>query len=188
MAGNDINQKKSLSDTAKDTADKAYSAAKDAGDQASAKAADLQDQASGVADQLKDRAAQHVGEARDLVSNIASEARSKVAEIVDQQKNRGADQLSGFSKAAQSAAGELEGQSPQVARLMRDAAGTVDSLAGDLRSSDLSDVVASVSSFARKQPVAFFAASVLAGFVLARFVKSEPVAVEPFPTSRRSGR
>ena len=212
MAGNDLDHNTSPADAARDvrakasaaarnlgdkaseTADQykkaASAAAQDFGDAAAAKADEVQDRAKGVVDELKDRAAQHAGDARDVVSNIASEARNKIADMVDQQKNAGADQLSILSRAAQNAAGDLDEKSPQVARLVRDAASTVDSLAGDLRSSSLNDVVASVSSFARKQPVAFFAASVLAGFVLARFVKSEPVVetVEEAPRQRRAPR
>ncbi len=168
------------------TAGEFRSAANDVKNAASDQADDIKNQASGIADQLKEQASQGVGDARELVSNIASEARNKVTEIVDQQKNASADRLAGLSRAAQNAAGEIEQQSPQVAQLVRDAASTVDHFAGDLRSSDLGDIVASVSSFARKQPVAFFAASVLAGFVLARFVKSEPAPVAPPQPRRRS--
>lgn len=160
----------------------------DVKDAASQKAADLKAQAGGIADEVKDKAAQQADDARNLVSNLASEARNKVSEIVDQQKKAGADRLTGISRAAQNAAGELEQQNPQVARLVRDAASTVDQFAGDLRSSDLGDIVATLSSFARKQPVAFFAASVVAGFALARFVKSEPIAVEEEPPRTRVAR
>lgn len=208
MADNDIKQGEALSDTAKDAVQKASAAARDVGgqvssaaqdygdkaksavktygEQAAAKVGDVQDNAKSIADDLKARAGQHANEAKNVVSDIANEARNKVSEIVDQQKSMGADKLSGISRAVHSAASDLEEQNPQVARLVHDAAATVDGFAGNLRDRSLGDVVASVSDFARKQPVAFFAASVLAGFVLARFVKSEPIPVEPGYESRRS--
>ena len=152
----------------------AKSSGSDLKDAAKDKAQDLKATAAGVASDLKSQASAHVGEAKDIVTSMANEARSRISDIVDQQKTAGADHLSTLSQAAQHAAEDLNEKNPQVARLVRDAATTVDRFAGDLRSSNLSDVVASVSSFARSQPVAFFAGSVLAGFVLARFLKSEP--------------
>ncbi len=122
---------------------------------------------------LKTHAARAADEAKTSLSAIAEEARSKVNSVVDTQKAAGADQLSGLARAAQTAAGDLEGQSPAVAKLVRDAASSVDRFAGDLRNSDVRDVLASVTDFARQQPVAFFAGSVLLGFAVARFLKSD---------------
>jgi hypothetical protein len=138
-------------------------------------AQDLQANAAAIADDLRSRAGEHADEARGIVSSIADEARNKIVDIVEQQKSASADKLANISHAAQSAADDLSKDNPQVARLVRDAATTVDRFAGDLRSRNLSDVVGSLSDFARRQPVAFFAGSVLAGFVLARFLKVEPV-------------
>ena len=124
-------------------------------------------------DDLKSQAAQAAEQARGTLSNIASDARSKINDIVDTQKSAGADHLAGLARAAQSAAGDLDEKSPQVARLVRDAASSVDRFAGDLRNRDVREVLDQVTSFARQQPVAFFAGSVLVGFVLARFLKSD---------------
>lgn len=124
-------------------------------------------------DELKTQAAQVASDARASLSGLANEARDKVNAAVDTQKVAGADQLAGLAQAAHAAAGELEGQSPAMARVVRDAAASVNRFAGDLRSSDVRDVLASVTTFARQQPVAFFAGSVLMGFALARFLKSD---------------
>lgn len=133
---------------------------------------------------LKGQAAQAASDAKTTLSSMTDEARGKLSEIVDHQKGAGADQLSGLAQAASKAAGELDEKSPQVARLVRDAASSVDRFAGDLRNRDVRDVLSSVTSFARQQPVAFFAGSVLAGFVLARFLKSEAPPVTSTPNSR----
>ena len=122
---------------------------------------------------FKDQAAQAADTAKGTLNSIASEARGRINSMVDQQKAAGADQLSGLAKAAQTAAGDLQDKSPQVARLIGDAASSVDRFAGDLRGRDVRDVLGQVAGFARQQPVAFFAGSVLAGLLLARFLKSE---------------
>ena len=124
-------------------------------------------------DTLKGQASDAAGTAKETLGTMATEARSKINDIVDHQKAAGADQLSGISRAVHTAAGDLDEKNPQIARLVRDAATSVDRFAGDLRSKDVGDVLASVTTFARQQPVAFFAGSVLAGFILARFLKSE---------------
>ncbi len=134
----------------------------------------IRDSATAIATDLKSQASAHVEDAKGVISSMANEARNRIAGIVDQQKALGADKLSGISRAAHNAADDLSSQNPHVAKLVRDAAGSVDMIAGNLRSSSLNDVIASVSTFARKKPVAFFAGSVLAGFALARFIKSEP--------------
>lgn len=122
---------------------------------------------------LKGQASDAAGTAKETLGTMASEARAKINDVVDHQKAAGADQLSGLARAVQTAAGDLDEKNPQVARLVRDAASSVDRFASDLRSKDVGDVLASVTSFARQQPVAFFAGSVLVGFVLARFLKSD---------------
>ncbi len=133
---------------------------------------------------LKSQASQAADQAKGTLTTMASEARSRVNEMVDQQKTAGADQLSGIAKAAQNAAGELDGKNPQIAKLVRDAATSVDRFAGDLRERDIRDVLDTVSGFARQQPAAFFAGSVLIGFVLARFLKSEAPAAAPYAPDR----
>ena len=175
--------KNSADDTlaaAGDYRDAAADKAQSLRDTVSSKTDDLKANASAIADDLKGRANQHVTEAKSIVSSVADEARNKISDIVDQQKTAGAEKLSSLSQAAHHAADDLNEQNPQVAKLVRDAASSVDRFAGDLRSQSLGDVVASVSNFARKQPVAFFAGSVLAGFVLARFLKSEPAITDEY--------
>ena len=130
---------------------------------------------------IKEQAAQAAGDAKGTVASIAGEARQRITDIVDQQKAAGADTISGVARAAQTAASDLEGTSPQVARFVRTAADGVERIAKDIRSSDLNDVVASLTDFGRRQPVAFFGGAILAGFVLARFLKSDAAVVASTP-------
>ncbi len=135
--------------------------------------ADAKASASAALGGLKDQASQAAETARGTLSGMAADARGRLNDAVDQQKTAGADQLSGIAKAVQTAATDLQDKSPQVARLVGDAASSVDRFASDLRNRDVRDVLDQVTSFARQQPVAFFAGSVLAGLLLARFLKSE---------------
>ena len=80
---------------------------------------------------FKDQAAQAATEAKGAAASIAEQARSRLNEIVDQQKAIGADKISGVAKAAQSAASDLDQSNPQMARLVRTAAESVDRLEVD---------------------------------------------------------
>ena len=137
---------------------------------------DIDNDETGVSPTLNDlrkQASETVGTAKDALASVATEARAKLSEILDRQKMAGADQLSSLVRAVQAAAGELDVESPQTARLVRVAASSVDRFAGDLRSKDVPDILAAVTTFARRQPAVVFAGSVIVGFVLARFLKSD---------------
>ena len=78
-----------------------------------------------------------------------------------------------MAQAAQAAAKDLDSSNPELARLVRSAADGVGRLASDFRSRDIGDVVDTLASFSRRQPVAFFGGAVLTGILLARFFKSD---------------
>jgi len=83
----------------------------------------------------------------------------------------GADTIASVAQAVQGAADKLDAEAPQIADFVREAAQTVERLSNDLRERSLGEIAASVSNFAREEPVAFFGGAVLAGFVLARLTK-----------------
>ena len=122
---------------------------------------------------FRQQASQAADEAKGAAASIAEQARLRLNEIVDQQKSAGADKIAGVAKAAHSAAGDLDKTNPQVARLVRTAAVNVDRIAEDVRSRDIGDVFATLADFGRRQPVAFFGGAVVAGFLVARFFKSD---------------
>jgi len=83
----------------------------------------------------------------------------------------GVDTIASVAQAVQGAADKLDAEAPQIADFVREAAQTVERLSNDLRERSLGEIAASVSNFAREEPVAFFGGAVLAGFVLARLTK-----------------
>lgn len=122
---------------------------------------------------LKDTAGQVAQQAKSTVAALADEARTRVSGMIDQQKAAGADQVAGVARAVQAAAGNLDQTSPQLARLVRSAADNVDHIADDIRSSNVADLLNGLAEFGRRQPIVFFGGAVLAGFALARFLKSD---------------
>ncbi len=98
---------------------------------------------------------------------------TEAARVAEQQKNTGADRLAGFGHAVHEAADELAREMPDAAAApMYSAAEALEGLAGQIRNKNISELASSFETFARKQPVASFAACVFAGFALTHFLKS----------------
>jgi len=113
------------------------------------------------------------------VSAVTAQASALTANITDElthtaeaQKERGTDAMHRLAKAIRTAAQELDDGSPEIARRVRAAAGSVDSLSSNLHGKSIGDLFAAASDFARNQPAAFFAGAVIAGFAFSRFLKS----------------
>jgi hypothetical protein len=148
-------------DTLGKAAETVYAAA-DAAREASAQIADVAKEA--FAATVSAVSAQ----AAELTSNITHE----LSQTAEAQKERGADAMHRFAKAIRTAADELNDGSPEIARQVRAAAGSVDSLSRNLHGKSIGDLFSAASDFARNQPAAFFAGAVIAGFAFSRFLKS----------------
>ncbi|HEY3149960.1 MAG TPA: hypothetical protein VGJ75_26595 [Dongiaceae bacterium] len=98
--------------------------------------------------------------------------KESAAQLAEQQKKAGARQMSGIAGAVHAAADQLEQQLPGAAGYIHDAAERIDHAASDLRTSSLSDLADGVRRLAHDRPLALIGGSVLAGFVLTRFLMS----------------
>jgi hypothetical protein len=106
---------------------------------------------------------------------------SGVKEAADEAKAKGLDHVAGVGRAVHGAADELGRELPQAAGYIHSVADRLESASSALRERSVEDLASSFNNFARQQPAAAFAGSVLAGFALSRFLKSSA----PRPQSRR---
>lgn len=90
----------------------------------------------------------------------------------EDQKKRGVDAIRNVARAIDSAASELEGQSPTVARMVHETARQVGGLSDNLSQRNVNELVRTAADLARTQPALFIGGSVVAGFALARFLRS----------------
>jgi hypothetical protein len=150
-------------------------------------------------DKSKDAAATVAGTAKEAVqatyaavsaqaSALASNVADELTHVGEDQKKRGAQAMTSFAAAVKRAAGDLTGESPVLARQLSAAAEKVESLSESLRTHSVTDLFKEATDLARRQPVAFFAGSLVAGFALARFLKSSaasaaPAVTEPKPAA-----
>jgi hypothetical protein len=114
-----------------------------------------------------------------MAGDMTSAARAAAGHVVEEtrefaeaQKEAGADNVARLGEAVHGAADQLGRELPQAAGFIHSAADTLQSAASSIRERPIEDLVAGFRDFARRQPAAALAGSVLAGFMLARFLKS----------------
>jgi hypothetical protein len=122
---------------------------------------------------LTDRAREKAGELKRQAEEVAHGMRDRARSIADQQKHAAAGRVEGIAHALRRASDDLREQGqPMIAEYSRYAAEGLESMAQSLDRRDVDDFVEGVESFARQRPVAFLGGAMVAGFALARFMKS----------------
>jgi hypothetical protein len=122
---------------------------------------------------LTDFAREKAGELKRQAEEAAHGMRDRARSIADQQKHAAAGRVEGIAHALRRASDELREQGqPMIAEYSRYAAEGLESMAQSLDRRDLDDFVEGVESFARQRPLAFLGGTMVAGFALARFMKS----------------
>lgn len=115
----------------------------------------------------------HAGEsARKEAEGLAEGVKARIREEADRGRQTGADTIHNVADAARSAADSLDENNPAFARYAREAASMVDEVSDAIRDRSTGDLIRSVDRFARREPVAFFGAALVAGFAAARFLGS----------------
>jgi hypothetical protein len=111
------------------------------------------------------------------VKDLASHAGEKLMDVAETEKKAGTDFAAGMASAIRRAAHEFEDDVPQAAQYIRGAADQVDYITKSLRDRNVGQLISDVEDFARRQPTAFLGATVIAGFVALRFIKSSKAGV-----------
>jgi hypothetical protein len=137
-----------------------------------AAAAEARAAASQAAGTVKQEAAAAAETLKQEGKGVLRAVQDRAEGAVEEGKRMGVEQAEGIARAVHRAADELQGTSPQLAAMVHDAAGTINRVSRGLRESGPSDMLQGVSDFARRNPLAFFGASVVAGFALARFARA----------------
>ena len=105
---------------------------------------------------------------------MASQASDHVQELVGQQKDQAADRLGSLATALREAGQKLnqDRQAGDFGQYADRAARQVERLSKYLRESDLRGFVRDTESFARRRPEVFLGGTLVAGLMLARFLKA----------------
>lgn len=130
------------------------------------------DAASSLGADLKDAASAAAKAAKTQASSFAADVGHELSKSAEDQKQRGVEGMQTLARAINSAAQEIEGQSPQAAKFVRDAAQRVETFSSNLQGRNVNELLDAASSLARNQPAVFLAGAAAAGFALTRFLKS----------------
>jgi len=149
--------------------------------QASSAAQDAIGAATTLGDDVTEAARTATRAAKAQASEFVSDVGHELGKTAEQQKKRGVEGIQALARAITSAAGEIEGQSPMVARYIRDTAGKVEQLSGNLNGRDVNELMQAAVGLARKNPALFIGGAVAAGFALSRFLKSSAPAAASSP-------
>jgi hypothetical protein len=155
-----------------DAAETARSVTEEVKETAGGIASDAARASAALSSDLKQAAQSAQRAVKEQASEFAADIGHELSHSAEEQKIRGVEAMQGFARAITTAAGELEGQSPMVARYVRDAGRQVEVLSQNLRGRSITDLMSAASDLARAQPVVFIAGAVAAGFALSRFLKS----------------
>jgi F0F1-type ATP synthase membrane subunit b/b' len=118
---------------------------------------------------VKEKTADLKRKAEETASDMGARARS----VATDQKNAAAHRMEGVAHALRRASDDLRDQGqPMVAEYSRHVAEGLESFADSLGKRDVDELVEGVEDFARTRPVAFLGGAAVAGFALARFMKS----------------
>ncbi|MDQ0390324.1 hypothetical protein [Labrys monachus] len=132
----------------------------------------LKQNASGVLDDVRDLASTAAEEGKTYARTAASDASGAFKDAVESNKTAGAQAVADLARSAKNAADEMEGQSPQIAKIVRSTAEGVERISTDIRDRSVGQLLDSVTDFAKRQPAAFFGCGILAGVVLSRLMRS----------------
>ena len=128
-----------------------------------------QDKAEGLTDRVREKAGELKRQAEEAAHGVRDRARS----MADEQKHAAVGRVEGVAHALRRASDDLREQGqPIIAEYSRYAAEGLESMAQSLDRRDIDDFVEGVENFARQRPVVFLGGAMVAGFALARFMKS----------------
>jgi ElaB/YqjD/DUF883 family membrane-anchored ribosome-binding protein len=135
---------------------------------------EVRQRAAEATSKLSDVAQQAGEQAKQTASSLANEANQKAMGFLNQQVVSGADLVSHVADSAKCAADNLEDKAPQLAELVRDAAGRVEEFSHEVRSKTVDELLRNASEVTRRQPALVFGCASLAGFFLFRLLKAKP--------------
>jgi hypothetical protein len=105
-------------------------------------------------------------------AKLAQDVGAKLKDVAENQKHAGAEKVMGVARAIRNAAGNIEQESPEMARYVRSAASTIESFTRDFDDRSVDDLGQAVVDMAKRSPGLFFAGSMIAGFALFRFLNA----------------
>lgn len=124
-------------------------------------------------DGIKQSGSAIAADAKQYAGDLANRAKEKGRTLFEQQKETAVGQVGSVANAIRSTASNLQGEGQDTtARYVNMIADQLENFSGKLRDKNLDNLVTDFQGYARRSPGTFIVGSVVAGFFLARFLKS----------------
>ena len=125
------------------------------------------------ASDMKDTSKKAVDEAKNYTRDMAGQAKEQGKSMLEQQKGSAVEQVDSAAHAFRTTAQQLQGEGQsQASRYVDMFAEQLESISGQLRHKNMDTLIRDAEDFGRRSPGVFLAGSVVAGFLLSRFLKS----------------
>lgn len=137
-----------------------------------------------MAGQARERAGQVASQTQEKAGHVADQTRGMAGQVTEQAKEQATSQLENQKIRAASGIGEMADVIRQVSQTLREqekgniagyadnAANQIERISGYMQQQDVSDMVAEVERFARRQPAMFLGGAFALGVLGARFLKA----------------
>jgi hypothetical protein len=114
-----------------------------------------------------------IDSAKDYAKDVAGRAKEQGRALFDEQKESAAGTVDSAASAFRNTAQQLQGEGQaQTGRYVEMFAAQLQSFGNQLRNKNLDALIRDAEDFGRRSPGTFLAGSMIAGFVMARFLKS----------------
>lgn len=158
---------------AKAGATKAAPARKPVAKKAAAKDHPIRSQLAATRDTIKSEASKKASSLRSDATTLKNQASAKARDAASKGKDKAAETVSNLARMLEDSAGTVDTKfGKQYGDYARSAASTVAGLASTLDKKDLDELAASTRDFVKKSPAVAVGAAAVIGFVLARMLKS----------------
>jgi len=132
----------------------------------------VKDAASRASEKIGDSLNEAAAVLKTKAIGIVEPVKDHAVHVAEEQIGTGAAKVEGIARAVHEAADKIEEEIPHAGTYVHQLADRLDDASRVAREQKLSDIVRAVDDFAHRQPLAFFGATILAGFALTRFMKS----------------
>lgn len=131
-------------------------------------------QAGGDWDSLKDGVGDMADAAMEQGRHFLDSAKEQATGFADQRKNDVAQSVVNLANSLRESCSAFEGR-PQIRAVVDSAAGGLEQLADGIRERNFGDMIGDVEDLVRRRPAIAAAATMAAGFLIARFVKASAI-------------
>jgi hypothetical protein len=123
---------------------------------------------------------------RTLLDSTIDQAKSQATSYVDQRKDEVAQSIAGFASSLREATKEFDDR-PGIREFVDSAAGGLEQVADSIRERSFNEIFELGEDMVRRRPGAVAVATLVAGFLAARFIKSSAEGIREAAAERRRG-